>query len=46
VVVGKWYGELDTERMRKVLNRETDDEAEEPEKVLDTAEGHMNVKAV
>ena len=45
VVVGKWCGELDTERMRKVLNKETDDEAEEPEKVLDVVEDHMNVKA-
>jgi aerobic C4-dicarboxylate transport protein len=41
VVVGKWCGELDTVRMRKVLNRETDDEAEEPEKVLDAVEDHM-----
>ena len=41
VVVGKWCGELDTARMRKVLNRETEDEADEPEKVLDAVEGHM-----
>jgi aerobic C4-dicarboxylate transport protein len=45
VVVGKWCGELDTKRMRKVLNNETDDEAEEPEKILDAAEGHMAQKA-
>jgi len=45
VVVGKWCGELDTERMRKVLNKETDDEAEEPERVLDAVEDHMKVKA-
>src|SRR4030095_16379777 len=45
VVVGKWCGELDTKRMRKVLNNETDDEAEEPEKVLDVVEGHMAQKA-
>jgi aerobic C4-dicarboxylate transport protein len=45
VVVGKWCGELDAERMRKVLNKETDDEAEEPEKVLDAVEDHMKVKA-
>jgi aerobic C4-dicarboxylate transport protein len=45
VVVGKWCGELDTARMRKVLNRETDDEAEEPELVLDATEGHMAKKA-
>ncbi|HTP99460.1 MAG TPA: dicarboxylate/amino acid:cation symporter [Casimicrobiaceae bacterium] len=41
VVVAKWCGELDTVRMRKVLNRETEDEADEPEKVLDAVEGHM-----
>ena len=41
VVVGKWCGELDPVRMRKVLNRETDDEADEPEKVLDATEEHM-----
>jgi len=41
VVVGKWCGELDTARMRKVLNRETDDEADEPEKVLDAVVEHM-----
>jgi aerobic C4-dicarboxylate transport protein len=45
VVVGKWCGELDAERMRKVLNKETDAEAEEPEKVLDAVEDHMKVKA-
>ena len=45
VVVGKWCGELDTARMRKVLNRETDDEAEEPEKVLDAVDDHMARKA-
>ena len=41
VVVGKWCGELDQQRMHKVLNRETDAEAEEPEKVLDATEAHM-----
>jgi aerobic C4-dicarboxylate transport protein len=45
VVVGKWCNELDTERMGKVLNRETDEEAEDPEKVLDAVEDHMKVKA-
>jgi aerobic C4-dicarboxylate transport protein len=45
VVVGKWCGELDTARMRKVLNRETDDEAEEPEKVLDAVDDHMAKQA-
>ena len=44
VVVGKWCNELDVKRMHKVLNRETDDEAEEPEKVLDAVEDHMTKK--
>ncbi len=35
VVVGKWCGELDSARMTRVLNRETDSEADEPEAVLD-----------
>jgi aerobic C4-dicarboxylate transport protein len=41
VVVGKWCGELNEARMQKVLNRETDAEAEEPEKILDATEAHM-----
>jgi aerobic C4-dicarboxylate transport protein len=41
VVVGKWCGELNETRMRKVLNKETDAEAEEPEKILDATEAHM-----
>jgi aerobic C4-dicarboxylate transport protein len=41
IVVGKWCNELDTERMRKVLNNESPDEAEEPEKVLDAADARM-----
>jgi len=45
VVVGKWCGELDEARMRKVLNKETDAEAEEPEEVLDATETHIAAKA-
>ena len=41
VVVGKWCGELDEQRMHKVLNQETDAEGEEPEEVLDATEEHM-----
>ena len=41
VVVGKWCGELDEARMRRVLDNETPDDAEEPEKVLDTVETHL-----
>ena len=44
VVVGKWCGELDASRMNKVLNRETAEEAEEPEKILDAVEDHMPAK--
>src|SRR6184192_2808455 len=44
VVVGKWCGELDEMRMMKVLERETDAEAEEPERILDEVEVHMPVK--
>jgi len=45
VVVGKWCGELDTRRMQRVLDNETEDDAEEPEKILDAAKGRMDVKA-
>ena len=45
VVVGKWCGELDTARMRRVLDRETDVEADAPEEVLDAVEVHMPAKA-
>ena len=34
VVVGRWCGEVDVERMRRHLDRETTDEAEAPERVL------------
>jgi aerobic C4-dicarboxylate transport protein len=45
VIVGKWCGELDTERMKKVLNNETDEDAEEPEKAIDGLEERTPVKA-
>jgi aerobic C4-dicarboxylate transport protein len=45
VVVGKWCGELDEARMRRVLDQETDVEADEPEAVLDRTEAHMPVSA-
>ena len=35
VVVGTWCGEVDKDRMRRVLNRETGTEADDPELVLD-----------
>ncbi len=41
VVVGTWCGEVDKERMQRVLNRETGTEADEPEAVLDRTTGHV-----
>ncbi len=41
VVVGKWTGDLDVQRMQRKLNNETDAEANEPEAVLDKTEAHM-----
>lgn len=41
IVVAKWTGDLDTDRLRRTLDRETDVEAEEPEAVLDAVEQHM-----
>jgi aerobic C4-dicarboxylate transport protein len=38
VVVSRWENELDTARMHRVLNNETDLEAEEPELLLDVEE--------
>ena len=35
LVVARWTGDLDGMRMQRVLNNETDVEAEEPEEVLD-----------
>jgi aerobic C4-dicarboxylate transport protein len=43
VVVGKWTGDLDTNRMTAQLNNETSADAEEPEKVLDVVQHHMPV---
>jgi aerobic C4-dicarboxylate transport protein len=41
VVVAKWTGDLDTERLRRQLDNETDADADDPEQVLDAAEQHM-----
>jgi len=41
VVVARWTGDLDTERMRSQLNNETALEADDPELVLDRAETHI-----
>src|SRR2546421_891902 len=45
IVVATWTRDLDTARMRKVLDNETDEDAEEPEKIIDAVEQHMPVKA-
>jgi len=46
VVVGKWCGELDQARMRRVLDNESEEDAEEPEKILDVVQEHMAGRTV
>jgi aerobic C4-dicarboxylate transport protein len=41
IVVAKWCRELDEAQLQRVLNRETDLEADAPEVVLDTKEVHL-----
>jgi aerobic C4-dicarboxylate transport protein len=41
VVVARWTGELDTERMRRTLDGETAEEADDPEAVLDRERAHL-----
>ncbi|MGO4813236.1 dicarboxylate/amino acid:cation symporter [Cupriavidus sp. 2MCAB6] len=43
VVVAKWTGDLDVERMHRTLDNESDSEADDPEVVLDQAATHMPV---
>jgi aerobic C4-dicarboxylate transport protein len=45
IVVAKWTGDLDTERLRRQLDNESDLDADEPEAVLDEVEAHMPVAA-
>jgi aerobic C4-dicarboxylate transport protein len=45
IVVAKWCGELDEARMRRVLHNESEEDAEDPERILDAVEDHMPVKA-
>src|SRR5450755_1400602 len=45
VVVGKWCGELDETRMRRVLDNESEDDAEDPEKILDAVQDHLSTKS-
>jgi aerobic C4-dicarboxylate transport protein len=41
VVVAKWTGELDSDRLRRRLDNETDTDADAPELVLDPVDQHM-----
>ena len=41
VVVGRMTGDLDMARLQRQLDNETEEEAEEPEAVLDRSEAHM-----
>ncbi|MES2942172.1 MAG: dicarboxylate/amino acid:cation symporter [Pseudomonadota bacterium] len=41
VVVAKWTGDLDTQRMERMLNNESATDADSPEEVLDAIEAHM-----
>jgi aerobic C4-dicarboxylate transport protein len=43
VVVAKWEGALDVDRMNRHLNNETDDEADDPETVLVTKEEQAGI---
>jgi aerobic C4-dicarboxylate transport protein len=46
VVVGKWCGDLDVARMQRVLDNESLEDAEEPEKILDVVEDHIASRTV
>jgi aerobic C4-dicarboxylate transport protein len=41
VALAKWTGDLDSQRMRRVLDNESASEADAPEEVLDQVEQHM-----
>jgi len=41
LVVAKWTGDLDTQRLSQQLDSETELDAQEPEAVLDRVEQHM-----
>jgi len=43
VVVGKWLGDLDVDRLHRQLNNQSGAATEEPEAVLDVVEQHMPV---
>jgi len=43
VVVAKWCNDLDSNKLTRVLNGETEEEASNPELVLDATEAHMDL---
>jgi len=45
IVVAKWTGDLDTERLHRRLDNESAAEAEAPEDVLDTTQARMPASA-
>jgi len=45
VVVAKWCKDLDSDKMTRVLNNETESEANNPELVLDATEAHMDLSS-
>ena len=45
IVVGRMTGDLDAARMRRQLDNETEEAAQEPEAVLDRTESHMPASA-
>jgi aerobic C4-dicarboxylate transport protein len=46
VVVAKWCGDVDMKALNRHLNNETDEEASDPEAVLDLQDAHMDVRPV
>ena len=46
VVVAKWCGELDLKRMCRMLDNESEEDAEEPERILDAVEEHIASKTI
>jgi aerobic C4-dicarboxylate transport protein len=42
LVVAKWSGELDMQRLQKVLNNETVEDAQAPEAILDRSDAKMH----
>ena len=46
VVVAKWCGELDLKRMCRALDNESEEDAEEPERILDAVEEHIASKTI